>query len=126
VGAPALAGLNRALDRSAEFGIASFVFSVECRQTHHALRGDWMFQSKRDVAALREDLLCAFLVLRELHEYGQHYGEAARSEIVQKALTALRNAWADTGAEEDDIEPALLGLLASGKICRTRPRDAAE
>jgi hypothetical protein len=76
--------------------------------------------SKR-LAALREDLLCAYLVLRELHDYGQHYGEAARGEIVQKALAALRNAWADTGAKEDDIEPALLALLATGKIGRARP-----
>jgi hypothetical protein len=85
-----------------------------------------MFESKRDVMALREDLLCAYLVLRELRDYGAHYGDATRSEIVQKALTALRNAWCDTGAKEDDIEPHMLALLASGKVCRARPRDAAE
>jgi hypothetical protein len=85
-----------------------------------------MFDSKRDVAALREDVLCAFLVLRELHDYGQYYGDSARDEIVRKALAALRNVWLDTGAKEDDIEPAMLALLATGKICRPPPRDAAD
>ena len=85
-----------------------------------------MFENKRDIKALREDLLCAYLVLRELNDYGQHYGETTRSEVVGKALKALRNAWIDTGASLDDIEPAMLALLASGKICRARPRDAAD
>ncbi len=85
-----------------------------------------MFETKRDIAALRDDLLCAYLVIRELRDYGQHYSEATRDEIVKKALKALRNAWCDTGAKEDDIEPHVLALLASGKICRARPRDAAE
>jgi hypothetical protein len=85
-----------------------------------------MFHAKRDIGALREDLLCAYLVLRELHEYGPHYSENARDEIVKKALVALRNAWSDTGAKEAEMEPQMLALLASGRICRAKTPDAAD
>jgi hypothetical protein len=84
-----------------------------------------VFNAKRDVGALRQDLLCAYLVLRELHEYGPHYSENAREEIVSKALTALRSAWTDTGADETEMEPQMLALLASGRICKARPKGVA-
>jgi hypothetical protein len=84
-----------------------------------------MLNPKRDVEALRQDLLCVYLVLRELHEYGPHYGEALRAEMVGKALAALKSAWCDTGADERQLEPQMLALLASGQICQPR-QDAAE
>jgi hypothetical protein len=83
------------------------------------------FSGKRGMEAVREDVLCAFLVLRELNEYGQHYNEKARIEIVEKALTALRNVWVDTGAAPDAIEPKMLEMLKAGVICRGRPKKAA-
>jgi hypothetical protein len=84
-----------------------------------------MFAANRDVAALREDILCAYLVLRELNEHGQHYDEKARVEIVNKALNALRNVWTDTGAGPVEMEPQMEALLRSGRICRARPRKIA-
>jgi hypothetical protein len=83
------------------------------------------FPGKRDLEVIREDVLCAYLVLRELNEYGQHYNAKARVEIVEKALTALRNVWVDTGAAIDSIEPKMLEMLRAGVICRGRPKKAA-
>jgi hypothetical protein len=84
-----------------------------------------MFEAKRDIAALREDLLCAYLVLRELNDHGEHYDEKARVEIVEKALAALRNVWIDSGADPAEIEPRMLALLKSGRICRAPSRKVA-
>jgi hypothetical protein len=87
--------------------------------------GPPMFGGKRDMATLREDVLCAYLVLRELNEHGQHYDHKARVEIVNKALDALRNVWADTGAQPTEMDPQMQALLRSGRICRVHPRRAA-
>lgn len=87
--------------------------------------GRSMFDAKRDVATLREDVLCAYLVLCELNEHGQHYDQKARVEIVSKALNALRNVWTDTGASPAELEPQMEALLRSGRICRARPRKVA-
>ena len=87
--------------------------------------GQPMFEAKRDIATLREDVLCAYLVLRELNEHGQHYDEKARIQIVKKALDALRNVWADTGAHAAELEPQMLALLKSGRICRAGPKKIA-
>jgi len=84
-----------------------------------------MFGANRDIATLREDVLCAYLVLRELNDHGQHYDERARIEIVNKALNALRNVWTDTGAQPTEMEPQMQALLRSGRICRARPRKVA-
>jgi hypothetical protein len=84
--------------------------------------GGPMFGPSRDVATLREDVLCAYLVLRELNEHGRHYDEKARVEIVNKALGALRNVWVDTGAQPAEMEPQVMALLKSGRICRAQPR----
>jgi hypothetical protein len=84
--------------------------------------GPPMFGAKRDMDALREDVLCAYLVLRELNEHGQHYDAKARVEIVNKALTALRNVWIDTGAQPAEMEPQMKALMRSGRICRAAPR----
>lgn len=84
--------------------------------------GPSIFNGKRTMEAVREDVLCAFLVLRELNEYGQHYNERARIEIVEKALTALRNVWIDTGAAPDEMEPNMMALMKAGTICRGRPK----
>jgi hypothetical protein len=86
------------------------------------IQGGPMFAPKRDMDTLREDLLCAYLVLRELNDHGQHYDEKARVQIVEKALAALRNVWIDTGAQPAELEPQMAMLLKSGRICRARPR----
>lgn len=86
------------------------------------MQGGPMFAPKRDMDTLREDLLCAYLVLSELNEHGQHYDEKARVQIVDKALSALRNVWIDTGAQLAELEPQMSILLKSGRICRARPR----
>lgn len=78
----------------------------------------------RDAEAVREDLLCAYLVLRELRDYGPHYDDDARRELIEKAVKALRHAWADTGAAVKDLEPQMLALLASGTICQERRKGA--
>jgi hypothetical protein len=83
------------------------------------------FAVKRDMATLREDVLCAYLVLRELNEHGSHYDAKARMEIVEKALSALRNIWTDTGAQPAEMEPQMLALLKSGRICHAQPRKVA-
>lgn len=88
-------------------------------------QGSPSFADKRDMETIRDDVLCAFLVLRELNEYGQHYNERARIEIVEKALKALRNVWTDTGADPAEIEPKMMELLKSGQICRGRPKKVA-
>lgn len=85
-----------------------------------------MFSSQRKMDAIREDVLCAFLVLRELNDFGQHYNEKARIEIVDKAIAALRNVWIDTGADPDQMEPQMRELLKAGEICRARPQSVAE
>lgn len=87
--------------------------------------GPSTFNGKRTMEAIREDVLCAFLVLRELNEYGQHYNERARVEIVEKALTALRTVWLDTGADPNEMEPKMRALMKAGMICRGRPTRAA-
>jgi hypothetical protein len=74
------------------------------------------------MGTIRGDVLCAFAVLRELNEYGQHYNEKARVAIVDKALTALRNVWIDTGADPAEMEPKVKELLKGGQICRGRPK----
>jgi len=73
---------------------------------------------KHDVEAVREDLLCAYLVLRELRDHAPHYSGEARVEMVDKATMALRKAWQDTGGDIKDIEPKMMALLAAGQICR--------
>jgi hypothetical protein len=83
-----------------------------------------MFQ-KRAMEAVREDVLCAYLVLRELNEYGQHYSAKARLEIVEKAVSALRNVWLDTGADPGEMDPKMVELMKAGQICRGRPKLAA-
>ena len=87
--------------------------------------GPPMFNAKRTMEAIREDVLCAFLVLRELNEYGQHYDETARIEIVEKALAALRNVWIDSGADPAEMQPKMLEMLNAGRICRGRPKKLA-
>jgi hypothetical protein len=77
-----------------------------------------MVFDKGAAKTLREDLLCAYLVLRELRDHAPHYSGEARSEMVDKATSALRNAWVYTGAELKDLEPQMMALLASGQICR--------
>jgi hypothetical protein len=72
---------------------------------------------KRDAQAVREDLLCAYLVLRELRDHAPHYSGEARTEMVDKATSALRKAWQETGADVKDLEPQMMALLASGNIC---------
>jgi hypothetical protein len=72
---------------------------------------------KRDAEAVREDLLCAYLVLRELRDHAPHYSGEARNEMVDKATSALRKAWADTGADVKEMEPKMMAMLASGQIC---------
>jgi hypothetical protein len=89
------------------------------------LQGDPPMFGKRGMEAVREDVLCAYLVLHELNEYGQHYSAKARIEIVDKALTALRNVWIDTGADLTEIEPKMKALMKAGQICRGRPRKVA-
>jgi hypothetical protein len=84
-----------------------------------------MFTDRRDLGTIRKDVLCAVVVLRELNEYGQHYDEKARIEIVDKALQALCNVWVDTGANLEDMEPHIMELLQAGEICRTRPKATA-
>jgi hypothetical protein len=84
-----------------------------------------MFEGKRGMEAIRDDVLCAYLVLRELNEYGQHYSTKARVEIVDKALTALRNVWLDTGAHPAEMDPKMKELIKAGVICRGRPRKVA-
>lgn len=88
--------------------------------------GPPMFSGNRNMDAIREDVLCAFLVLRELNEFGQHYNEKARIEIVDKAIAALRNVWIDTGADPNQMEPLMKELLKAGEICRARPESMAE
>jgi hypothetical protein len=83
-----------------------------------------MFQ-KRAMDAVREDVLCAYLVLCELNEYGQHYSAKARLEIVEKAVSALRNVWLDTGADPGEMDPKMVELMKVGQICRGRPKLAA-
>jgi hypothetical protein len=73
---------------------------------------------RRDLHAVREDLLCAYVVLRELRDYAQHYSTDARRKMVARATSALQSAWEYTGAELGDLEPRMLALLASGDICR--------
>ena len=73
---------------------------------------------------MREDLLCAYLVLRELRDYAQHYSTEARRNMIARATAALQNAWQHTGAELGDLEPPMLALLASGDICRRRLKAA--
>jgi multidrug resistance efflux pump len=73
---------------------------------------------RRNSQHLREDLLCAYLVLRELRDYAQHYSVAARRKMVARATAALQSAWQYTGAELSELEPQMLALLASGDICR--------
>jgi hypothetical protein len=73
---------------------------------------------RRDVQFVREDLLCAYLVLRELRDYAQHYSIEARRRMVARATSALQSAWRHTGAELNELEPQMLALLASGDICR--------
>jgi len=80
------------------------------------------FRGKRDMGTIRDDVLCAFAVLRELNEHGQHYNEKARVEIVDKALAALRNVWTDTGADPAEMELKTMELLQSGQICRAGSR----
>jgi hypothetical protein len=84
-----------------------------------------IFAGKRNMDTIRDDVLCAFLVLRELNEYGQHYNERARIEIVEKALAALRNVWTDTGADPAEMEPRMMELMKAGQICRGRPKKVA-
>lgn len=81
-----------------------------------------MFSDKRNLDTIHEDVLCAVVVLRELNEYGRDYDEKARIEIVEKARKALRNIWADTGADANDIEPRMMELLKTGGIRRASPR----
>lgn len=78
-----------------------------------------MMFGKRDIDAVRADLLCAYLVLRELRDHAPHYSGEARNEMVGKAASALRKAWQDTGADIKDMEPKLMEMLASGRICRS-------
>lgn len=73
---------------------------------------------KRDAEAVREDLLCAYLVLRELRDHAPHYSGEARVEMVDKAASALRQAWQDTGGDIRDMEPKMMAMLAAGRICR--------
>ena len=87
--------------------------------------GSPMFEANRDVATLREDVLCAYLVLRELNDHGQDYDEKARVAVVNKALAALRNVWIDTGAQPAEMEPQMQALLRSGRICRAKLRRVA-
>ena len=84
-----------------------------------------MFEGKRGMEAVREDVLCAYLVLRELNEYGQHYSAKARVEIVDKALAALRNVWLDTGADPAEMDPKMVELMNARQICRGRPKKVA-
>jgi hypothetical protein len=74
--------------------------------------------NRRDSQVVREDLLCAYLVLRELRDYGQHYSVDARRKMVSRATAALQNAWQYTGADLSELEPQMLALLASGNICQ--------
>jgi hypothetical protein len=83
-----------------------------------------MALDKRDSQLVREDLLCAYLVLRELRDYGQHYSSEARRKMIARATSALQSAWADTGAELSELEPQMMALLASGDICRRHLRAA--
>jgi hypothetical protein len=83
------------------------------------------FPVKRALDAVREDVLCAYLVLRELNEYGQHYSAKARVEIVDKAITALRNVWLDTGADPAQMDPKMVELMKASQICRGRPKKLA-
>jgi hypothetical protein len=73
---------------------------------------------RRDVQFVREDLLCAYLVLRELRDYAQHYSVEARRKMVGRATSALQSAWQYTGAELGELEQEMMALLASGDICR--------
>ncbi len=77
-----------------------------------------MASNRRDSQFVREDLLCAYLVLRELRDYSQHYSIDARRKMVARATSALQSAWQYTGAELSELEPQMLALLASGDICR--------
>ena len=75
---------------------------------------------RRDLQFVREDLLCAYLVLRELRDYAPHYSVDARRKMVARATAALQSAWQSTGADLSELEPQMLALLASGNICQRR------
>ena len=77
-----------------------------------------MASDRRDSQFVREDLLCAYLVLRELRDHAPHYSTDARRKMVARATSALQSAWQYTGAELNELEPQMLALLASGDICR--------
>ena len=77
------------------------------------MASDW-----RDLQSVRDDLLCAYVVLRELRDYAQHYSADARRKMVARATSALQSAWQFTGAELSDLEPQMLARLAAGDICR--------
>ena len=73
---------------------------------------------RRDSQLVREDLLCAYLVLRELRDYAQHYSTEARRTMIVRATSALQDVWRATGAELGELETQMMALLASGDICR--------